>query len=649
MSNLIGTIIADRYRVDELVASGGMASVFVAFDTRLERNVAIKLIHPHLAQDPSFRDKFIQEARIAARVSHPNLVNVFDQGEQDGQLFLAMEYVQGITLRDALKDFGALGANRALDLFEQILLGLGAAHSAGILHRDLKPENVLLADDGRIKLGDFGLAREIDNRTGTGALVGTVAYLSPELITRGIADARSDVYAAGIMLFELLTGRQPFEGEQAVQVAYQHANETVPAPSKINQQVPAVVDQLVLWATAKDQTERPSDANELLVAVKQIKADLRAGTATINIPKPSTAAPEAIAATTVLGDLTNATQVFLSNATQVFPSNANQTEALGFEANATQVLGNLEYSTEADQSVSRSNFGTPRRGLKLLIAMIVVALLGSATGWYFGSGPGGFKAIPNLSSRSVSDARAALTPFGAEVQVIREASSLTSKDLVIRTEPGAGSLYFTGPIKLIVSSGPKSMSVPNLKGMDVATATAKLLTSGFALGTVSSWFSTSPAGQVYDYLGADGSSVPEGTAIELKVSLGSIPVVAGLDQALAIGMIQAAGLKVSKVSQEFSDTVASGQVISVLPISEPLGAGGEVNLIVSKGPNVVLMPAVIGETLAAAKSALESLGLTVVVDTNQLQSKWGIAKVKRVSVAAGTALKSGDQVTIYSK
>jgi serine/threonine-protein kinase len=183
----------------------------------------------------------------------------------------------------------------------------------------------------------------------------------------------------------------------------------------------------------------------------------------------------------------------------------------------------------------------------------------------------------------------------------------------------------------------------------VATATAKLLTSGFALGTVSSWFSTSPAGQVYDYLGADGSSVPEGTAIELKVSLGSIPVVAGLDQALAIGMIQAAGLKVSKVSQEFSDTVASGQVISVLPISEPLGAGGEVNLIVSKGPNVVLMPAVIGETLAAAKSALESLGLTVVVDTNQLQSKWGIAKVKRVSVAAGTALKSGDQVTIYSK
>ncbi|MEN9970204.1 MAG: hypothetical protein RLZZ229_412 [Actinomycetota bacterium] len=649
MSNLIGTIIADRYRVDELVASGGMASVFVAFDTRLERNVAIKLIHPHLAQDPSFRDKFIQEARIAARVSHPNLVNVFDQGEQDGQLFLAMEYVQGITLRDALKDFGALGANRALDLFEQILLGLGAAHSAGILHRDLKPENVLLADDGRIKLGDFGLAREIDNRTGTGALVGTVAYLSPELITRGIADARSDVYAAGIMLFELLTGRQPFEGEQAVQVAYQHANETVPAPSKINQQVPAVVDQLVLWATAKDQTERPSDANELLVAVKQIKADLRAGTATINIPKPSTAAPEAIAATTVLGDLTNATQVFPSNATQVFPSNANQTEALGFEANATQVLGNLEYSTEADQSVSRSNFGTPRRGLKLLIAMIVVALLGSATGWYFGSGPGGFKAIPNLSSRSVSDARAALTPFGAEVQVIREASSLTSKDLVIRTEPGAGSLYFTGPIKLIVSSGPKSMSVPNLKGMDVATATAKLLTSGFALGTVSSWFSTSPAGQVYDYLGADGSSVPEGTAIELKVSLGSIPVVAGLDQALAIGMIQAAGLKVSKVSQEFSDTVASGQVISVLPISEPLGAGGEVNLIVSKGPNVVLMPAVIGETLAAAKSALESLGLTVVVDTNQLQSKWGIAKVKRVSVAAGTALKSGDQVTIYSK
>lgn len=220
MPDLAGRIIGERYRVEQIVARGGMATVYLAVDLRLERKVALKIIHPHLANDISFRDKFIREARIAAKLSHPNLVNVFDQGEDGDMAFMAMEFVSGITLRDALKDFGALDWKRALDLFEPMLSGLAAAHRAGILHRDLKPENVLLADDGRIKLGDFGLARDIDNNTATGSLVGTVAYLSPELVMRGTADARSDVYAAGIMLFEMLAGRQPFEGEQALSLIH---------------------------------------------------------------------------------------------------------------------------------------------------------------------------------------------------------------------------------------------------------------------------------------------------------------------------------------------------------------------------------------------------------------------------------------------
>jgi serine/threonine-protein kinase len=210
-------------------------------------------------------------------------------------------------------------------------------------------------------------------------------------------------------------------------------------------------------------------------------------------------------------------------------------------------------------------------------------------------------------------------------------------------------MYFFGPIKLLVSSGPKLASVPELIGLDLASASAKLLTSGFRVGTISSWFSTKPLGQVYDYLGADGAPIPEASSVNLKISLGAIPVVAGLDQAVAVAAIEAAGLKISEIGSEFSDTIAKGQVISLLPLTEPLGKGSEVKLLVSKGPNIIVMPKVVGETLSAAQNLLTSLGLTVIVDTNQLQSNWGVSKVKRASQPAGAQLRSGDQVTIYSK
>lgn len=635
MANLIGSVIAERYRIDKFVAQGGMATVYLAEDLRLDRKVAVKIIHPHLATNSSFRDKFIREAKMAARLSHPNLVNVFDQGTDGSTAYLVMEYVEGITLRNALDDFGALESIRALDLFEHLLSGLAAAHNAGVLHRDLKPENVLLANDGRIKIGDFGLARETDNHTATDSIVGTVAYLSPELVTRGIADARSDVYAAGILLFELVTGRQPFQGDQAVQVAYQHAHSNVPAPSSVNPEVTPAVDEIVLWATAKNPDDRAADAGALLAAVRRAKTALKRGdgNATMRLSTP-----------------VDSSTTVLSGAELPEPaldSKVNATQVLGSQDNATQVFGSFDL-TEPTLTPLES-LGQRRWGLRLVISTVLIVLLGSGAGWWFGSGPGGFSAIPDLTNRTQAEAQAALAPFGAPTSITSEPSNTISKGQVIRTEPAAGSWYFFGEIKLVISSGPKLAKVPNLVGLDVATATAKLLASGFTLGEVSSWFSAKPVGQVYEYLGSTGEQVPEGSAIKLKVSLGSIPVVAGLDQALAIGMIQGVGLKVSEITQEFSETVAKGQVISVTPITEPLGAGGEVRLLVSKGPNVVIMPAVVGETISAAKAALESLGLSVLVDTNQLQSKWGIAKVKRASVAAGRSLRSGDSVTISSK
>ena len=646
MPNLVGRLIGERYRIEQVVARGGMATVYLAMDIRLERKVALKIIHPHLASNNSFREKFIREARIAAKLSHPNLVNVFDQGEDGDLAFMAMEYVSGITLRDALKDFGALDAKRALELFEPMLSGLAAAHRAGILHRDLKPENVLLANDGRIKLGDFGLARDIDNNTSTGSLVGTVAYLSPELVMRGTADARSDVYAAGIMLFEMLAGRQPFEGEQAVQIAYQHANDNVPAPSKFNPQVPPLLDELVLWATARDAAHRPNDAVELLAVVQRAKAELKAGRGDTAIGIPTL--PKAnLNATTVMPAASDATQVLNPDVLSQLDSNSTQVlNGLG-GANETAVFENFDF---ADDPISPlEELGRNRRGLKILVATLLVVLLGAGSGWWFSSGPGGLNIIPNLTSRTTDEAQITLSNLKASIAIAEESSPTVGKGLVIRTDPPAGSLFFGGKVTIFVSSGPSLVAAPNLKGMNLAEATAELIKSGFTLGEVKSVFNDAPLGEVFDYLGSDGTKIPENSRIDLYVSLGAIPMVTGLDQEAAVKAIETVGLKINEITEDYSDTVPAGQVISLVPQTQPLGKDGTVNLVVSKGPNIVTMPNMIGQTVLAGKSALEALGLKVIVNTDQLTTKWGVVAIKRQSSAAGTQVRVGDSITISTK
>ncbi len=645
MPNLVGKLIGGRYQIEQVVARGGMATVYLALDVRLERKVALKIIHPHLASDNSFRDKFIREARIAAKLSHPNLVNVFDQGEDGDLAFMAMEYVSGITLRDALKDFGALDGKRALDLFEPMLSGLAAAHRAGILHRDLKPENVLLADDGRVKLGDFGLARDIDNHTSTGSLVGTVAYLSPELVMRGTADARSDVYAAGIMLFEMLAGRQPFEGDQAVQIAYQHANDNVPAPSKFNSEVPPLLDELVLWATARDAAHRPSDAVELLAVVQRAKAELKAGRRDTEIGIPTV--QQNLNATTVMPAAgSDATQVLKPN---LYDLQSNGTEVIsGLDGlNQTAVLSDFAFDEEKFSALEV--MGQKRRGLKILISTLLVILLGGGAGWWFSSGPGGLNVIPNLTSRTTDEAQVTLSALNANISIAEESSATVAKGLIIRTEPAAGSLYFGGTITIFVSSGPSLVSAPDLRGLNIAEATAEIIKAGFTLGDVTSVFNDAPIGEVFDYLGADGNKIPETSRINISVSLGSIPVVAGLDQEAAVTAIQAVGLKINEITEDYSDSVPAGQVISLVPQTEPLGKDGTVNLVVSKGPNIVTVPNMIGQTVLAGKAALESLGLKVVVNTDQLTTKWGVVAIKRQGAAAGTQLRVGDSITISTK
>jgi serine/threonine-protein kinase len=618
MTDLSGQLIAGRYLIKSFVASGGMASVYRAQDQVLEREVALKVIHPHLATDKSFVEKFRREAKMAASLSHPNLVNVFDQGTDNQIIFLVMEFVPGINLRDALNDFGALTADRALEILEPLTSGLAAAHSAGILHRDLKPENVFLSDSGSVKLGDFGLAREISSRTQTGSVVGTAAYLSPELVVRGQADARSDIYSLGVMAFEMLTGKQPYSGDQALQIAYQHANSNIPAPSSLNPQVPELLDEIVLWATARNPNDRPSSAQELLPIISRAKSDLKKGL------------------TTTFEDL---------------GLTRTMTEEFVAPAGATEVIGEFD----EDQSYERSDGfvklakANRRSGRWVVILTLLVLGASLGSGWWFSTGPGGAAIIPDLEGRSLEVAISALEPIGLKVTQQQEHNAQIPVGLVTRTEPVAGTqVPKQSEVTVFVSLGPKQVLVPEPLGLGLEEAKQLLVSTGLTPGNVTSFFTDTQAGEVFAFSQPTGTSLNEGSVVDLQVSLGPVPDVSGTAETQATEKLKAIGLTVTTL-QVFSDDVPAGQVISIDTSLDPLPESGSVTLNVSKGPEFVTMPNVVGETVAAARNALQALGLTVQIDTDQLSTRFGVVKVTKQNPAASAKVRVGTQVTIFTR
>ena len=286
---LVGRLLDGRYAVTARIAHGGMATVYQATDTRLDREVALKVMHAELARDEEFVRRFIGEAKSVARLSHQNVVAVFDQGADGPFLYLAMEYVPGRTLKEVLRDSGRFPPATALEMMTGVLDGLAAAHASGIVHRDIKPENVLLTADGRIKVADFGLARvqSAAGHTRAGLLIGTPSYVPPEQVTGGSTGPGGDVYSAGVMLFELLTGRLPFTGDTPLSVTYQHVNTDIPAPSTLVPGIPAAVDQLVLMATSRDPARRPADAGEFLRAVRRVRGGLASSSGLTGVMEPA--------------------------------------------------------------------------------------------------------------------------------------------------------------------------------------------------------------------------------------------------------------------------------------------------------------------------------------------------------------------------
>jgi len=599
---LPGTTLSDRYRIDAFLAEGGMALVYRAHDLRLERDVALKIVKDEAANSPDYQAAFINEARLAAKVNHPNLVNVFDQGVDGDFDYLVMELVEGKTLREILAKFGKIEGNRALDVIAAVLAGLSALHRAGVIHRDVKPENIILANDGRIKVTDFGLARPASKAPSADApLLGTVAYISPEALRGQSVGARSDLYAVGIVLFELLTGEQPFNGEDSRAVARMHLQERVPAPSSLNPGVSKEVDALVLKATSPSADSRFDSASSML---NEVKRSAGAGSG--------------------------------PNQTRVI---SNETELID---NRTELISAGELA-EADPEPKRD-----RRFRNWLVLTLSAALLGLGLGWWFGVGPGAVITVPNLVSMTASEVASATELLPIQIKTVDENSDAPIGS-VTRTDPASGSLILRdGTLTVYLSIGPKLNKVPELKGKNLIEATAALRAANFWVGSTSQAFSEQPLGAIYDYTGSDGSVIEDGSSIDLKISLGPLPAVQGIALDVAKTLITAVGLKVGTVDYAYSDTYAKGQVISLVPKTADIAKGGTVDLTVSKGSDLVVMPQVVGETISASKLALEQLGLKVIVDTNALSSRWGIVKVKSCSAAAGSQLRIGDSVTIVA-
>ncbi len=645
----MGQLLDGRYRVEGRIAAGGMATVYRAVDTRLDRVLALKVMHPSLAVDGAFVDRFIREAKSVARLSHPNVVGVFDQGTDGTYVYLAMEYVAGCTLRDVLRERGALQPRAALDILEPILAALGAAHRAGLVHRDMKPENVLIGDDGRVKVADFGLVRAVDTHTtaSTGSVLGTVSYLAPEQMEHGTADARVDVYACGVVLYEMLTGSKPHTGGSAAQILYSHLHDDVTPPSELVPGLAPELDELVAAATARAPEQRPQDAVALLARARSARARLT--DAQLDVVPPQ--AREAAASD--------------DERTDVIPRPAGVQLALpveaGAELNRTSRLEVPPADAAPDGRTTRlrpppaphaaPTGGRLRHRRIATIVAAVLLVLGVGGGlWYINVGQ--FTHVPAVLDMTQAEAQKSVQDAGLRIKVERGFSANVRRGHVMATKPGTGQrIRGNGTVTLVVSRGPDKVAVPDLAGTPLADARRKLRDLGLVPGTETRTFSDEVAkGSVIRTDPAAGSTRRPDTAVALTVSRGApvdVPNVVGSAREDAAASLRQAGFRVQFADQPVFSPQDKDAVARQSPgAGTTLGKGDTVTLTLSKGPEMVTVPDVGGKNTADATKALTALGFKVEVDKPFLFPQDSVASQ---SVAAGDQAAKGSTITIRLK
>ncbi len=646
---LVGELLDGRYVIQRKLARGGMATVYLADDQRLTRTVAVKVMHEGLGDDQDFIGKFDREARAAARLSHPNVVSVFDQGLHRGRPYIVMEYVEGCTLRHMITREGSFSPERALDLLIPVTAAVAAAHESGLIHRDIKPENVLISDRGQIKVADFGLARAISAQTvtATGMLIGTVSYIAPELVTHGKADPRADVYALGVVLYEMLTGSKPHTGENPIQVAYAHVHKAIPAPSSAvktswresRNGIPPYLDALVTSAAARRPSDRPVDARVLLDHMRQARESLARGV------MDDPALTERMKGTTLDAEhhITEPVPSLRS------PTEGDRTPTLRFTPSTPMSPGLPEITDGMpyyDGPVEPPPAGRPKRRWPAVVTAIVAAvLIGSGLWWVFA---GQYTGTPDMVRLSQAQAQQAADQVGLRITFDSEYSEDVPPGRVARTDPAGGDrIVHGGTIKAFLSKGPERFTVPALRGLDLATATDSLTSINLSVGNVTqSYDDTVPAGKVMSASFKEGTPLKRGTAVDLVVSQGPAPVMLAdwTDKPVkeAQKALKEQGLKVKIEKQNHAD-IEKNNVISQTPPAGELHRGDTVTLVVSKGPKMKMVPDVRSYSLDRAREILKRAGFEVRV--NRLIN-FGFDLVVNTNPRAGTRAPEGSTITV---
>ncbi len=662
---LIGRVLDDRYVIGERIARGGMASVFMATDTRLDRVVAVKVMHSGMGDDHQFTQRFVREARSAAKLNHSNVVAVFDQGSDGEVTYLVMEYVPGNTLRDVMREECPMPPRRALTLLEQILIALSAAHSARIIHRDVKPENVLITPTGEIKVADFGLARAVSAATTAtgGTLIGTVSYLAPEIVLNAGADARSDVYACGALLYEMLTGLKPHAGETPIQVAYKHVHEDIHAPSESVVGIPPYLDALVARTTARDRDQRSADAHVMLHQVRQVLRALDAGLADDPdltrdlLPRPRPAPTGA--------------SISVNETTDPIPSDPvlpvhdgfeEPTEAFGgLTANAPEAT--LHWRTDAAPAVAppgmhpqispeqyrqvKTSHPPLKRGKFLLIAAIVLAIIVALLGWYFGIGR--YVSTPRLTGMAEGIAKTEAQSEGFTFKVKEHKFSETAPlGTVMSTSPSPGAKILPkSTIEAVISKGKERYGVPKLNGKTIAEATTILGNLHLKLGARTEKFDEKvKAGDIVGTKLSTGTQVKRNSTIDVYTSKGREPInvrnYQGEKKDDAVRGLEQAGFKVD-VKTQYSNDVKKGIVISQDPNGGAKFKNDTITLTVSNGPAPVAVPDVVGKRANEAERILTNAGFTVTWSNLGVDFKLGNNRIKSQSA---TTAPPGSTITL---
>ncbi len=586
-------ILSDRYRIVKHLARGGMADVFEAEDTLLNRPVAVKMLHANFASDEAFVARFRREAQAAANLSHPNIVAIYDWGQDAGTYFIIMELIRGQTLRQILKSDGALLPRRAAEIGAEVAAALSIAHQHGVFHRDVKPGNIMITEDGAVKVTDFGIARALDDSeelTRTGAVIGTATYFSPEQAQGLPADERSDVYSLGIVLYEALAGKPPFTGDSPVAVAYQHVSETASAADVVNPDVPKEMSAIAGQAMQKDPAGRYQTADEF-------RADLRR----------YLGGSEPVAAAAVMA----------AAPTTMIPPPMTPTGS----ARPAQPTRTFDAPMEER---SQTSYWVAVGGLIVILLLGLWLLLRLLSG---GDPIASTVQVPELAGTDAPDAFVMLQDqLDLKVKTVEEASEDIPSGLVIRTEPSAGTAVEPGSfVTVVVSLGPEKFGVPNLIGENVDVAIGRVESQGFSIGTIDYVFTENKDENIVIAQTPSGGTTAQPDApVDLVVSKGAssiaVPDVAGKSADTAVLELTRAGFVNVETQEEFSPDVLTGFVIESKPVAgQTIPRDATVFVIVSKGPEPVTVPDLSGMSQSQAETTLNDLGLLLLISQDTIE------------------------------